>query len=388
MRPIQLGALLLTTLPLTGWAWQDVSAEAVPAGGDWPMFRMDPAQTGVAAGALGDAFELAWTFECGGAVTSSPVVVDGLVYFGSDDQKIRCVRLADGEEVWSHETDDMIEAPPMVHDGVVYCGSSDFFLYALKAETGEQLWRYETDDKILGGAVAVPGPGGKTHIVFGSYDTHLYCLDSESGALVWRYQTSNFINGTPAVWDGKAVFGGCDAVLHVVDLEKGEAARQVELGPDSHVAGSVAIAQGRAYFGHYGNAFIAVDLETGESDWAYLSRDHPFFSSPAITPDRLVFGGRDKRVHCVTRAGGEAVWTFPTRRKVDASPVVCGDKVVVGSGDGILYVLRLEDGELVWSYEVGRSIFSSPAVVDGHILFGANDKRLYCFGPKTQEEDR
>jgi outer membrane protein assembly factor BamB len=88
----------------------------------------------------------------------------------------------------------------------------------------------------------------------------------------------------------------------------------------------------------------------------------------------------------VTRAEGERVWTFPTRRKVDASPVVCGDKVVVGSGDGILYVLRLGDGELLWSYEVGRSIFSSPAVVDGRILFGANDKRLYCFGPKSTEE--
>jgi len=352
------------------------------------MFRRDPAQTGVASGSLGEEFELVWSFEAGGAVTSSPVVVDGLVYFGSDDQKIRCVRLSDGEEVWAHETEDMIEAPPMVHDGVVYCGSSDFYLYALDAKTGERKWRYETDDKILGGAAAVPGPDGATHIVFGSYDTNLYCLDAKSGGLVWKYSTSNYLNGTPGIWDGKAVFGGCDAILHVVDLASGEVERQVELGADCQVAGSVALADGVAYFGHYGNAFVAVDLSTGDPRWVYPSRSHPFYSSPAITSDRLVFGGHDKHVHCVRRDTGERIWTFPTRRKIDASPVVCGDKVVVGSGDGIIYVLRLSDGELVWSYEVGRSIVSSPAVVNGHILFGCNDKRMYCFGPKSAEDDR
>lgn len=351
---------------------------------DWPMFRGDAGQTGIAAGSLGETFEVLWAAEVGGAVTSSPVVVDGLVYFGADDQLVHCVRLADGEEVWTYETEDLIEAPPMVHDGVVYCGSSDFFLYALDARTGELRWRYETDDKILGGATAIEGADGRTQIVFGSYDTHLYCLDAEKGELVWKYQTANYVNGTPAVWDRKAVFGGCDAILHVVDLSKGEAARQVELGREAHVAGSVAIADGVAYFGHYGNAFVAIDLGTGESRWVYPSRE-AFFSSPAITPDRLVFGGRDKRIHCVRRDTGEPLWTVKTRRRVDASPVACGDKVVVGTGYGNLIVLQLEDGAEVFKYELGSSIYSSPAVVDGRILVGAGDDRLYCFGPPASE---
>ena len=381
--------LLLGLLPFLGQAAQDEQdpAPKPSVSSDWSMFRGDLAQTGLAAGSLGDEFEVLWTVEVGGAVTSSPVVVDGLVYFGSDDQFIRCVKLEDGEEVWAHETEDMIEAPPMVADGVVYCGSNDFYLYALDARTGERKWRYETDDKIMGGAAAVKTESGETRIVFGSYDTHLYCLSTE-GELVWRYPTANYVNGTPAIWMNQAVFGGCDAILHVVDLNTGEASRQVELGAECHVAGSVALAGGRAYFGHYGNAFVAVDLNTGAPDWVYTHPSQPFFSSPAITDHVLVFGGRDKHIHCVTRDKGEKVWTYPTRRKVDASPVVCGDKVVVGSGDGILYVLNLNDGELVWSYEIGRSIFSSPAVVDGRILVGANDRRLYCFGPKTTEEKR
>jgi putative pyrroloquinoline-quinone-binding quinoprotein len=80
------GLSLLVVLPLEG-------------GHDWPMFRRNPAQTGVAEGTLRDDFEVRWTFEAGGAIVSSPVVVDGRVYFGCDDQKIRCLRLSDGKEL-------------------------------------------------------------------------------------------------------------------------------------------------------------------------------------------------------------------------------------------------------------------------------------------------
>ena len=160
------------------------------------MFRRDPAQTGVADGALGDEFEVAWTFEAGGAIVSSPVVVGGRVYFGCDDQKIHCLRFSDGKELWAHETEDIIEAPPMVHEGVVYCGSSDFYMYAVDALTGERLWRYETDDRVLGGAAAVPGPDGATHIIFGSYDTHLYCLDDERSVPVASACTGGEADGS------------------------------------------------------------------------------------------------------------------------------------------------------------------------------------------------
>ena len=40
-----------------------------------------------------------------------------------------------------------------------------------------------------------------------------------------------------------------------------------------------------------------------------------------------MFGGRDKKLHCVDRATGKKLWWFPTKRKVDGSPVIVGDKV-------------------------------------------------------------
>ena len=103
-----------------------------------------------------------------------------------------------------------------------------------------------------------------------------------------------------------------------------------------------------------------------------------------MTRDRVIFGGRDKRLHCVEKETGKAVWTFATRGKVDSSPAVIGDKVVVGSDDGRLYMVSLNDGAELWSYEIGQPVGSSPAIVGGKVFVGSDDGSIYCFGPKKE----
>ena len=82
---------------------------------------------------------------------------------------------------------------------------------------------YETDDRILGGANLVRTGSEGDRIVVGSYDTRLYCFDAKTGERVWDYRTENYVNGTPAVLEDRIVFGGCDAILHVVSAETGTA---------------------------------------------------------------------------------------------------------------------------------------------------------------------
>ena len=179
---------------------------------------------------------------------------------------------------------------------------------------------------------------------------------------------------------GSASFGGCDAVLHVISLAEGKELKQIPGG--AYIAGSVALDQGRAYFGHMENEFWCVDLAKGTNRWTYKDRAFPYFSSPALTADRVLFGGRDKRLHCVKREDGQPVWAFATRGRVDSSPAVCGDKVVVGSDDGRLYLVSLATGKELWSYEIGEAVSSSPAVAGGRIVVGGEDGSVYCFGPK------
>ncbi|MHB8519129.1 MAG: outer membrane protein assembly factor BamB family protein [Limisphaerales bacterium] len=365
-------------------AWHALAAFADSGSGraEWPMFRGGPALLGVAAGSLPEPLGLLWSYKTEGPIKSSPAMVDGRIFFGANDSNVYALSLAGGKKIWSFKTGGEVESSPLVLQGRVFVGSADGSLYALEADTGKRLWKYDTGDKILGAPNWVRAPkGDATWVLIGSYDFKLHCVDAATGKAVWTYESGNYINGSPAVAGGQTVFGGCDAQLHVISLATGEQVKAVDAG--AYIAGSVALADHRAYFGHYENAFLCVDLEAAKIEWTYKDRAFPYFSSPAVTADHVVFGGRDKMLHCVRRADGQSVWTFATRGKVDSSPVVCGGKVVVGSDDGHLYVVSLADGKEQWSYDIGQPVSSSPAVLDGRIAIGAEDGSLYVFGAKT-----
>lgn len=345
---------------------------------EWPHYRGNPQLQGTAPGLIGNDPKLAWTFATKDEIISSPAVVDGTVFIGSTDNSVYAIDQVTGDERWSYRTGDMVEAPAMVLDGRVYIGSSDGILYALDAKTGELAWKFKTEDKILGSANWFTSMTGEKRIVVGSYDACVYCLD-DNGKKLWVYETDNYVNGTPAIHNGNMIFGGCDAGLHVVNVETGERVSKIDLGQGCQVAGSVALLANKAYLGHYGNEFLRVSLDSGDIDWRYTSKRDGFVSSPAVNTDYVVFGGRDKSLHCVARKDGTPQWKFKTRRKVDASPVITGDKVVFGSGDGRIYLLSLKDGKELWNYDIGKAIYSSPAVVNGMIIVGTGDHRVYAF---------
>ena len=340
---------------------------------DWPMHRGGPQLQGRAEMVAPAQPALAWTYKAGKPVKGGAAIAGGRVFFGDDSGVVHALDAKTGAKVWTFATEGSIEATPLVLDEVVYIGSSDARLYALEAATGAVKWKYETGDKILGGANFAKNPGGEgTWLLVGSYDSSLHCVDAATGKMVWTAPTENYINGTPALLPtGEVCFGGCDSLVHVIGLADGKPIRQIET--EAYIASSVAVGDGMGYVGNYGNMVLGFDLRGGEVKWKYRDRNFPYYASPALTADRVLIGGRDKRMHCLDRETGMAVWHFQARGPVDSSAVVCGDAVVFGANDGRIYCVNLADGVERWAYEVGANVTASVAAADGMIVVGAED---------------
>src|SRR6185503_8112735 len=183
------------------------AGKAAAGGANWPMFRGNPALTGVAPGNLPDKLSLLWTFKTGGPVKSSAAIVGGRVFIGSGDGHVYALELANGKKTWAAKTGGPVESSPLVLDGKVFFGSTDASLYAVEAASGRQLWKYETGDKILGAPNWVKSPMGDANwVLVGSYDFKLHCVDAATGRTNWVYETGNYINGSPAVFEGKTAF--------------------------------------------------------------------------------------------------------------------------------------------------------------------------------------
>ena len=99
----------------------------------WNTFRGNIQHTGYYCGnSPKELTELKWKFKTKGKVWSSPVISDGMVFFGSDDQYLYAVDMKTGQEKWKFKTKDDVVSSPAISDVMVFFGSNDHYLYTVK----------------------------------------------------------------------------------------------------------------------------------------------------------------------------------------------------------------------------------------------------------------
>jgi outer membrane protein assembly factor BamB len=370
-RLLPLMALALLLAPAV-----DGRPQGKQAGGDWPLFRGNPLQTGVASSTLPADLVVRWKFKAKDSIEAAVAIVAGIVYAGSFDEHLYALDLATGQEKWKVKL-GAIRAAPSYKDGSIYVGTEDGLFFRLDAATGKTLWKFDTDSEITSSANFVGD-----RVLFGAANSILYCLDAE-GKMVWKFRIEGGpVNGSPTVVGKRTFVGGCDSKLHIIDVDQGKEVAAVDLG--GQTGATAAVAGDQVFIGTMQPGNVqAVNWKKAEVQWVYEpKRSGEFYSSPAVTDRLVILGNRDRHVYALDRKKGEPVWEFPTRKRVDGSPVVVGDRVFVGSSDGHLYVLDLAKGKELRKFELGRSIVASPAVAEGCLVIGTVDGVLYCLGKK------
>jgi outer membrane protein assembly factor BamB len=283
--------------------------------------------------------------------------------------------LENGSVYWKFQTGNPIgESSPAYSNGVVYVGDLGGWLNAISATDGKKLWAFKANGEIKSSPVVVGD-----RVLIGSYDEHLYCVSARNGSLFWKFKTNGPVHSTPGIADGLAFIAGCDELFRAIRLTDGKEVFSVSSG--AYTGASPALRGGLAFYGTFDNEVLGVNLAGRKVDWRYEhpQRKFPFYSSAAVTRERVVVGGRDKMVHGLTLQG-KAAWTFATRARVESSPAIAGGRVFVGSNDGRFYVLSASNGAKLWEFNAGAPLSASPAIANGRVVIGSQDGRLYCFG--------
>jgi outer membrane protein assembly factor BamB len=349
---------------------------------DWPDFRGNALQTGVADSPLPEQLEILWRFETKDAIEGTAAIADGLVFVGGQDEHVYAVSLADGNQKWKYKAGSPMKVGAAVNAGAVYIGDEYGKFHCLTAANGEKRWIFDTETEITS---AANFDGNR--VLFGSGDQLLFCLDKEKGGKpLWTFKVPGGpVLASPAIIDKKTFVAGCDSELHVIDTESGKETNAVEL--EGQVGATPALMGDFLYVGTMSNQVQAINWKEGKVAWSYeaAKRQQPFYASVAATADLVLAGGRDKCLHALDRKTGKEKWIFPTGGKVDSSPVVAGNRVYFGSNDGKLYVVDLATGKQIQAIELGKKgILASPAVSTERLVIGTIDGDLFCLGKKQQ----
>jgi outer membrane protein assembly factor BamB len=344
------------------------------AASDWPIFRGNALQTGVAGAPLPDSLTIRWKFKAKDSIEGSAAIANGLVYIGAMEGSLYALDLATGKAKWTYKAGP-IKGGPSFHDSKVFVGDADGIFHCVDANTGKKLWTYDASGEVTSG-----GNFSGNTVIFGAYDEHLRCL-SLDGKELWKFNVPGGpVLASPVVAAGRTYVSGCDSTLHVIDTKTGKELGAVQL--EGQTGASAAVVGDDLYVGTMSNQMLAIDLKKEAIKWKYESAENPqpFFASPAVSGDLVIVGCRDKRVHAFVRQTGKPAWEFATEGKVDSSPVIAGKRVYVGSQDGNLYVLDLAGGTLVQKINLGGPISASPAVAANYLVIGTQNGIVYGLG--------
>ncbi|MHB8859305.1 MAG: outer membrane protein assembly factor BamB family protein [Thermoleophilia bacterium] len=295
-----------------------------------------------------------WRKKTNGAVSSGPAVDNGIVYIGSFDGVLYALDANTGEERWRFETPPAsvppsdkrisnhgIDSSPVVVNGVVYFGTYGEDFYALKSTTGEKLWEFRADSPIFSAGAVDDGS-----VYFASL-TSLYALDASTGVKKWSIQTGkNTMSNTPSV-KGGLVFLDDVEFLHAFDIKNGKEKWSFKLGRQETSDCMVAVDQNSIFIGDR-DAFYMIDANSGEKKWEFkpvMSSGAPGATAtpPTISGNSVYFADLRGNIVSLDVKDGSVKWKYKYQKDLmqAPTPLTISDGVIyLGSMDGNLYAIE------------------------------------------------
>jgi outer membrane protein assembly factor BamB len=333
-----------------------------------------------------------------GAITSSPAVAAGLVYFGSEDFRAYAVDRRSGAKRWEFPTGGRVTASPAVGADRIYVASEDGRLYAVKPD-GTEAWRCPGSSTLgmLSSSPAIGTTDGEETVFLTSGTSRASYAMRGSGFVVDAAipeakaclrsiarggggRSSVALDGTGGAFVGEATATGgklvkltfakaADGVWSFTDDWSFSAADQVHSSPALRAGGSV-------LFGSDDRRMYEVSGGTQLWSAAALGR---VSGSPSLGASASYFIDEAGRAFALRLSDGAPAWDAAgipvAEAPVRTAPAVGEDGTVYITAGSKLQA-RAPDGTLLWEYDAGGSVDgSSPALAcDGAVYFGAGGK--------------
>lgn len=331
-----------------------------------------------------------WTFETDyGFLTSKPVVVDNIVYFGDGVTKCNLYALyADtGEMKWKCTLEGSIDATPEVFDYEVYISTSKGFLYVIDMETGIEKEHYDILDLQTSRRARIYSNVLSDYVIYLTSDTGFYAFDLRTKKIISDFPLDYPVKGVPAVLNhivyyadvrgtiyamdivnnqclwrkcfdmpihssphlcGNYLLVGCDnGSLYVLSLKSG--AIQCECSIEGHSVRSYLVASDRLYvtFNNINAKIYAFRIKKEESK----------VSEEDICEQTGIEFKLHNQVNPFT-----FLWKYNITNGVERDPMIFGNSICFAASDGLCYCLDIEDGSVIWKDTITTPNFTSPVL--------------------------
>ncbi|MCC8998166.1 MAG: PQQ-binding-like beta-propeller repeat protein [Candidatus Contendobacter sp.] len=338
------------------------------------------------------------------------LVVDGLVYAGSEDGHLKVFNAQTGELRWDFKASiraiNIFNGPPIyVTEELIYVVQNDRLL-AINRSVMQQAKTIPTVHKALTQKATVLAKLGQAAYALRVFGRKL--RESERGSandaqflaallpqlrlsphvqealnlrilgktqmLLWDFQTVTEI-GQPEVVDGVVYEGSLDGRLWAFDAKTGDLRWdfQARDGIDPPVVvNRIAYASGLGFV-------VSFDAKTGDLRWDFQTNS---FNHLVVMDGVVYITSSNGHLRALDAKTGDLRWDFQADGIFD--PLVVDGIAYVGSKDGYLRAFDTQTGALRWDFQADSWIYT-PIVVNGIAYAGSWNRHLRAFDAQTGE---
>jgi PGF-pre-PGF domain-containing protein len=368
-----------------------------PSPSEWRMFRRYLNHTAYDGSTFAVPSGLNYsTFVTGGNIRSSPAIVNGYVYIGSDDGNLYQLNASNiSQKIANRTIGDEVVSSPAIANGFVYVGtdsllfSGRYNVYQLNAsDVSLPVVNYSaTTDYNVHSSPAVAN--GSVYI--GGYDHYVYQMNASNISIkIANYSTTieggtHPITSSPAVANGFVYIGGGSGENDSNLWQLNASNVSIKVANYTVALSAAAVASSPAVWSYYvyitGNGNIYQLNATNVSKKIASSQIGADVSSPAIATigsnTYLYIGGYfySNYLYQLNASNvSQTISNFSTEGLMHSSPTVADGYVYVGSDDGYMYQLNASNVSLfIGKTYLGSPIETSPAYAKGYLYIAAGD---------------
>ncbi len=354
---------------------------------DWYTYMANDLHTGFSESTAPTDNTILWTAPVTGNTHEfcSPVVVDGVVYFVSDEQSIAfALDAATGEIIWQYDVVNHVDDAVTWFDEKVYVAADS--AWCLDALTGEKIWAFKPSSFYKMNGTPALGDG----VAYFSFapdggSLQVYALDAENGEQIWFTDIPFYSTGCLTLHVNRLYVPTSYGKLYALDISDGAIIWENSDSSIGYWDSSPVVVDGVIYICGRDGIARGIDSETGTTLWAeeITAGVHYIAATPAYAYGEIYFADQVDSFHCLDALTGIPIWSVPGVQH--GSSGIADGTVFYGEGAdrsyGKVVALSCESGEEIWSYQTGGTeIFSSPAITDGVVYIAGMDWNLYAFG--------
>ncbi|HZY78985.1 MAG TPA: PQQ-binding-like beta-propeller repeat protein [Cyclobacteriaceae bacterium] len=297
---------------------------------------------------------------------------------------------------WKFKTRAPIFSTPVVSEGVAFFGGFDSTVYALDIQTGTRKWKLKTNGEIRSNLVL-----HNNNLYLAGGNGVLSCIDKNSGKRLWsvlfdntalylaerRYDFADYYHSSPLIYNNVIYLGASNGLMQAFKSENGELLWSFRANDIIH--NNAVVVKDKLCFGSYDGNVYALNVRDGSLAWKFKSVGDMSFpkgefnSSPAVSGNTLFIGSRDYHTYAINVNSGTGMWSKVFRAWAPAYTVRDTVVYVGTSDDRLLAAYDTRNGRELWKTDVKFNIFGNCAVSPNLVYVGTVWGRLLAVDAKT-----